>query len=339
MNQEQIVLADKLEQGKLGLTYLKRIWSEIILERKGLLDPKDKTKLNYVTSVFDSLGIGLEPTYQYLFMHAPSFEAFEDWIITNGTISKQLIEFFNTAILDGGHSVEDTKIEKPVLSTKDITQFERDGFVIVKNAIPKQDCEDTVKLIEEFLEIDLDDNSTWYKHHPAKKGIMVQFFMHPLLMKNRLSPKIRTAFLQLWKRNDLLVSIDRVSFNPPENELYQFPGPDLHWDVSLKTPIPFGLQGILYLSDTPENQGAFTLVPGFHQKIESWLKSLPEGAHPREEDLHQLGAKPIAAQAGDFIIWHHALPHGSSPNSGTQPRIVQYINYRSLNREIRTEWI
>ena len=26
-----------------------------------------------------------------------------------------------------------------------------------------------------------------------------------------------------------------------------------------------------------------------------------------------------------LIIWHHALPHGSSPNHATQPRVVQYI--------------
>ncbi|MBL4705240.1 MAG: phytanoyl-CoA dioxygenase family protein [Flavobacteriales bacterium] len=183
------------------------------------------------------------------------------------------------------------------------------------------------------------DASTWYQAHEAKQGIMVQLFRHPQLDKNRLAPKIQQACQELWQRNDLMVSMDRVSFNPPETESYTFPGPNLHWDVSLKLPIPFGIQGLLYLSDTPENQGAFTLVPGFHHNIESWLKNLPESAHPREEDLHQFGAKPIGAEAGDFILWHHALPHGSSPNTGTNPRIVQYINYQPLDREIQKEWI
>ncbi|MGZ0787900.1 phytanoyl-CoA dioxygenase family protein [Pseudomonas saponiphila] len=35
----------------------------------------------------------------------------------------------------------------------------------------------------------------------------------------------------------------------------------------------------------------------------------------------------MAAKAGDLIIWHHALPHGASPNRGTLPRMVQYINF------------
>lgn len=114
---------------------------------------------------------------------------------------------------------------------------------------------------------------------------------------------------------------------PPVTETWQFPGPNLHWDIeNFITPIPFGLQGLLYLTDTTEEQGAFTCVPGFHRHIDSWLHQLPPGIDPQAEDLYALGAKPIAANAGDFIIWHHALPHGSHPNYSHVPRIVQYIN-------------
>ena len=35
---------------------------------------------------------------------------------------------------------------------------------------------------------------------------------------------------------------------------FKFRGPDLHWDCSVKTPIPFGTQGILYLTDTPPSR-------------------------------------------------------------------------------------
>jgi hypothetical protein len=63
----------------------------------------------------------------------------------------------------------------------------------------------------------------------------------------------------------------------------------LHWDVSLARPIPFGLQGILYLADTAANQGAFTCVPGFHRKIDSWLENLPAGSDPRAEEFMRDG--------------------------------------------------
>jgi ectoine hydroxylase-related dioxygenase (phytanoyl-CoA dioxygenase family) len=168
---------------------------------------------------------------------------------------------------------------------------------------------------------------------------MVQLFQHSLLDKNRNSPKIRKAYEQLWQRTDLWVNTDRVGFNPPETELYRFPGPHLHWDASIKQPMPFGTQGILYLADTAANQGAFTLVPGFQNRIADWLNGLPEGANPRQQDMHALGAIPIAANAGDFILWHQALPHGSSPNTSALPRFVQYINYEPFGHHENAEWL
>ena len=147
------------------------------------------------------------------------------------------------------------------------------------------------------------------------------------------------AYEQLWQRKDLWLNTDRAGFNPPETDSWKFPGPDLHFDISLATPIPFGLAGIIYLSDTAANQGAFTLVPGFNQRVEKWLQSLPADVNPRNQDLHTLGTKAIAANAGDLIIWHHILPHGSSPNTNSLPRFVQYINYAPLNAEVSVKWI
>ena len=143
----------------------------------------------------------------------------------------------------------------------------------------------------------------------------------------------------LHERDAWETNADRVGFNTPEIETWKFPGPRMHWDVSLKMPIPFGTQGILYLADTAYNQGAFSLVPGFHNRIETWLHNLPSNVQPRNEDIYSLGVQPIVANAGDFIIWHHALPHGSSVNSSNQPRFVQYMNYEPLDAFKQDEWI
>ncbi|HVX58011.1 MAG TPA: phytanoyl-CoA dioxygenase family protein, partial [Candidatus Saccharimonadales bacterium] len=125
----------------------------------------------------------------------------------------------------------------------------------------------------------------------------------------------------------------------PERPGWMFRGPHMHWDVSLARPIPFGTQGILYLTDTPAEQGAFTCVPGFHRQIDQWLDSLPVGSDPRQQDLHALGSRPIPGRAGDLIIWDHKLPHAARPNRGPRPRIVQYVNMYPTNREIRQTWL
>jgi len=100
----------------------------------------------------------------------------------------------------------------------------------------------------------------------------------------------------------------------------------------------FGLQGLLYLTDVKENGGAFSCVPGFHKKIDLWLEQFEDKSQARDFDLHSLGVKHISANAGDFIIWDDRLPHGATPNRDTTPRIVQYINFYSPNKNYSDNW-
>jgi ectoine hydroxylase-related dioxygenase (phytanoyl-CoA dioxygenase family) len=51
-----------------------------------------------------------------------------------------------------------------------------------------------------------------------------------------------------------------------------------------------------------------------------------------------LGPVPIAGRAGDLIIWHHALPHGSSPNRAKVPRVVQYLKMMPSQWEHNLVW-
>jgi len=323
--------------GKIKIYYLKLIWFYYKQLRNNAKEvPFIEWK--YINAVFNTLGLGIEPTLKLLMQTDISFEQFENWIEENGTLSTSLIDHFNTVVTHKSDYLFEP--EENIFSDAELEQWRNDGYIILRNAISKKDCEETSKLIYSTINASSNDPTSWYSSHPLKQGIMIQLFKAEILDKNRLSKRIKLAYQQLWKRKDLLVSMDRVSFNPPENELYKFPGPNLHWDVSLKTPIPFGLQGLLYLSDTDEDQGAFTVIPGFHNTIEKWLPTIDKNTNPRDPKLLQgFKTKPISAKAGDFIIWHHCIPHGSSPNTSKKPRIVQYINYQPIDMQYQTEWI
>jgi hypothetical protein len=324
------------ETGIIGIMHLKRYWEKTIAKKEGRLSQKAyEEEWNLDITLLSALGLGLEQTVKYLFLESPEFDAFEQWIIdlNGGCVPHEKISDFNQLVVNNKQHAR-----QQVNEVVDMNFWNENGYVIIREAVSKEDCEKTIELICEFLDIDINNSESWYKPHPARQGIMVQLFQHPQLEKNRRSAKIRRAYEELWGRSDLWMNTDRVSFNPPENEKFTFPGPRLHWDVSLELPIPFGLQGLLYLSDTTAEQGAFTLVPGFHNKIDNWISGLPPGADPRKQDLYKLGAQPIAASAGDFILWHQALPHGSSPNTSSRPRIVQYINYMPVDAEVKEEW-
>jgi len=334
------VLSPSEKISALGIMHLERFWQKTMARRNGELPTNALLEEWHTdTTLLAMLGLGIEQTMRYLYDTAAGLPAFEAWILScnNGRLDDEKIAQFNALI--GNHNAVYTENGvDAVLSADDLAHWDEHNYVIVRNAISQEHCRDTIAAICDFLQIDERDPATWYTANPARQGIMVQLFQHPALDRNRRSEKIRKAYEQLWKRKDIWVNTDRVGFNPPETADWRFPGPGLHWDVSLQQPIPFGTQGILYLSDTEAHQGAFTLVPGFRHRVEPWLQSLPAAANPRMQDLYALGATPVAASAGDFIIWDQALPHGSSPNTSSVPRFVQYINYMPLDADMRKEW-
>lgn len=319
-----------MEVGVLGVRHLKRLWSSAIAAADGVQnDRADEWQLDRL--VIDGLGLGLEQTLQFLHQKSPNFEEFERWVLDiAGAPRAQQIARINAIVEQAEYphaiqvwlqSIEDSD---PVLSDDDLTSWDAHGYVIVHDAVDRVTLKAAEQAIWDYLAAQPDAPHTWYGDHSS--SIMLALTQHDAFTANRRSPRIHKAFAQLWKTADLWVTTDRCSFHPPERAAWPFPGPDLHWDVNLQEPIPFATQGLLYLTDTPAEQGALTLVPGFHRRIEQWLRELPANADPQQQDLHALGAQAVPGRAGDMVIWHHALPHGSRPNRGEKPRLVQYIN-------------
>ena len=109
--------------------------------------------------------------------------------------------------------------------------------------------------------------------------------------------------------------------------------------MTLAPPIRFGTQAILYLTDTAADHGAFSCVAGCHCWLDEWLKQVPAGENPREVARKEFEATPIAGRAGDLVIWHQALPHAATPNLGSFPRVVQYLNMFPSEFEVNATWI
>lgn len=342
---DPVKIADSEETGILGVRYLKRFWSQSLAKRAGFFVETTEKDWRFDKLLLSGLGMPLEETIQYLMQTAPTFEEFEKLILERNDhrLENLQIERLNSTLSGADYDEkvlrELKKIEEmpDVLSAEDLKFWDENGYLIIREAVSKEQARAAEKAVWEFLGMDSQNAATWYEKSIGK-GIMMEFYHHPTLIENRKSLKIRKAFAQLWKTADLWATVDRTSFNPPETDAYQFQGPDLHWDMSLKPPFYFGTQGLLYLCDTPAEQGAFYCVPKFHKTLESWLESLPADVDPRSVNLKN-SAVPVAARAGDFVIWHQALPHGSSPNRGAYPRIVQYINMYPLKFRENTKWL
>lgn len=329
-------LPDFNDTGSLGIFQIKRIWKKSRLSRKQKLDESiAKKEWLLDVMVYDELGLGLEPAIAAVFQSA-TFAEFEQWILAthDGSIEPSLVARLNrniSAFFCAAHRAASAPVEEAyALSEQDWAFWHEHGYLVLPDVIGREVCEAACAAVYEFLHMAADDPDTWYAADERRHQIMVQFFRHPALNQIRENLAIQHIYRQLWQREHLWMSTDRVSFNPPERPGWQFPGPNLHWDANLKAPLGFNTQGLVYLTDTAVNQGAFTCVPGFHKKIDGWLNSLPPDQNPQQQDWQQWPRKSIAAAAGSMIVWHHALPHGSSPNRAGAPRIVQYVNMRPL---------
>ncbi|WP_263409695.1 phytanoyl-CoA dioxygenase family protein [Terriglobus tenax] len=292
-------------------------------------------------ALFSALGVnGLEVS-RFVLEKRPAFDAFEQWILDghNGQMDEGELERLRRALAGetvGSAAGNLDNVEG--LSEEDLRHWDEYGYVILRNAVSPEQAAAAAAAVYEHLGAVPDDPGSWYRN-PQGHSIWVRTLMNPAFVANRKTPRVVKAFAQLWGREDLWPTIDQGGLNPPEKPGWLFPGPHLHWDYSLARPHTLDIQGILYLTDTPAHQGAFCCIPGFHRTLGDWLDALPEGSHPREAILGHAGAQPIAAGAGDLVIWHAMLPHGSSPNRGVLPRVVQYLSMRPTRWERTETWL
>lgn len=330
-----IPIAAPTETGATGILHLKRLWSKLRTGQDQAYP--DERQQDY--TLLNLLGVGLLPLYQFVHGQQPDFAAFEAWIVAHhgAMVPEALVRQCNALMT--GQPLAVGPPHPDVLTAADLAHWEQHGYVIVRNAVGAADCAATRQLIWDFLGMREDEPASWYREQSALQGIMVPLYQHPLIQRNQQNPVIRRAFEQVWGTRNLIVSADKVGFNPPETPQHHYRGTGIHWDVSLVQPVPFGTQGILYLTDVAAHGGALRLVPGFHHRLPEWLASLPLGAHPRRQSLEPFGIEPIAANAGDFIIWHHALPHDGSPNTAATPRLVQYFKWFDPTVPEQRDWL
>ena len=325
---------------RLGVPHLRRYWQRRIAAPAG--PEKDHGERDLDATLLSGLGINvLEAVRFFNPNHKPSFEAFEDWIVeTNGgSMDEAELQRLRQALA----GVPVGSAAGPLQDVEGLTRgelafWEEHGYLVVHDAVPAESRDAAAAAIYEFLGASPANPDSWYSHRNGH-SIWVPLLRHPAFIANRKSPRLVKAFAQLWGREDLWPTVDQGGLNPPERRNWQFPGPHIHWDATLAPPHCFGLQGILYLTDTPADQGAFSCIPGFHSLLPHWLAGLAPGENPREAIRQYPGFVPIAGRAGDLVIWHHHLPHGASPNRGALPRVAQYITLLPTRWKYTAKWL
>lgn len=222
-----------------------------------------------------------------------------------------------------------------VLSEADWDFWMHNGYIVIKNAVPKEQAKLTADFLWEFDEKNPNDPSSWYAPPRAEMKMkeltgtgMVEVYNHQLLWDNRQTQRVYDAFVDVWGTEKLWVTIDRANLNfplPPGVDKKGF----IHWDYDPETK-PQNVQGVLALADQDdENMGGFQCIPWLYRNYDTWKLTQPEERDHFQPNLDGLEDEIVKVKmnAGDLLIFNSTEPHGIRPNkSKDKVRIAQYIS-------------
>lgn len=229
-----------------------------------------------------------------------------------------------------------------ILSEEDWAFWILNGYVVVKNAVSREQALRTADFLWGFEEKDKNDPSTWYTAPRADMEMkelvgtgMVEVYNHQLLWENRQMQRVHDAFEDIWGTEKLWVTIDRANLNFPIRPGFEYKG-FIHWDYDPDTK-PQNVQGVLALADQEdENMGGFQCIPELFRTYDTWKLTQPEDRNHFKPDVTGFEDKlvKVKLQAGDLLIFNSSQPHGIRPNlSKDQVRIAQYISMMPAEEE------
>ncbi len=222
-----------------------------------------------------------------------------------------------------------------VLSEEDWQFWIHNGYIVIKNAIPREQAQKTAAFIWEFDEKDPNDKSTWYAPPRAEMKMkelagsgMVEVYNHQYLWDNRQTQRVYDAFVDIWGHEDLWVTIDRANLNFPKRDKSGFGG-FIHWDYDPETR-PQNVQGVLALDDQLDpDMGGFQCIPRLYREYDTWKLTQPADRNRFQPDISQFkdDIVKVTLEAGDLLIFNSTQPHGIRPNhSDDKIRVAQYIS-------------
>ena len=226
-----------------------------------------------------------------------------------------------------------------VLSEEDWKFWKHNGYIVIKQAIPKEQAAETAAFLWEFEEKDPNDPNTWYQAPRAEMKMkelantgMVEVYNHQLLWNNRMTQRVYDAFADIWGTENLWVTIDRANLNFPIKPGFEYKG-FIHWDYDPEEK-PVNVQGVLALEDqVDEEMGGFQCIPELFRNYDEWKLTQPADRNRFLPDTSGFEPTKVKMEAGDLLIFNSLQPHGIRANRSNKVRIAQYISMMPAEEE------
>mmetsp|Transcript_16118 Transcript_16118/g.41722 ORF Transcript_16118/g.41722 Transcript_16118/m.41722 type:complete len:373 (+) Transcript_16118:3-1121(+) len=243
-----------------------------------------------------------------------------------------------------------------------LAAFRRDGYVVVRDVLTASEVEAAVdelwtsrQLLGRSDTVVRDEASTWascvsWPQQNGGKNFLesVDPFQDRTCWEFVQHPHVVHLQRLLYGGAVLCTEVGRWGVMRPTKDHPEWRTEDnwLHWDQNpWREPEFTRVQCFACLTEQTPASGGFLCVPGFHNRFRAWGEEHPEGTVfvSGRQMTSQNGAMapflvpdddPIRAQTvrvsappGALVLWDGRLPHQNYPNSGSEFRIVHYLNF------------
>lgn len=215
-------------------------------------------------------------------------------------------------------------------------QFENDGFVILRGAIPadrldalRRSADDAIALAERNPK-DLFCN--YYMGHRPEQGVLYEpYFRFPAFADLVRLPAVSDALADIYAPNFYLFDNSLIYKKPgTSNEV------PWHQDFIDLTTEPVKVIAWMALDDMTEANGCMYAVPGSHKHGFLPYKKFPGQTHHTRLDLSQVdlspdNIRPLTMKAGDVLLFNQLVLHSSKQVESTLPRRAFRAAYCDFN--------
>jgi hypothetical protein len=252
--------------------------------------------------------------------------------------------------------------DRKTLSETEITQFERDGFVVVRSAFARDDADAMQdawwRELFDLYGIKRDERSTW--HQPLRdlrggKSSPMQTKIQTARLRGAIDDLLGTGLWQ-WPKH-----WGRAIATFPQGGSWDVPDLLWHWDspVEWHREGPGGVFAFTFVGAVAPGGGGTSILSGSHRLLRLWEDDMARGvrdakaqrewlyrAHPWLAALAGVAPSPadrrrtfmeegvaiagidlrvveLSGAPGDMVLCHPTIVHCVSPNCGTWPRFMR----------------
>jgi hypothetical protein len=240
---------------------------------------------------------------------------------------------------------DDVGVVSPVLSVSEAEHFEEYGYVVVKGVISPDEARDYYHMILDLIPRNLVIPRAWHVADGRFKPYHENgdaCWDTPELLRLMCHDHLYRVAVQLLGSERLRSGDGRGRDGSLGITLRNDAGPilsqRLHVDASIPrdapqaffTPQEVQVGGCFYFNDVEPEGGGIHVVPRGHRLVTAKVQSHP-GGWPAVFTPGFFDDFPdsveCTAQAGDFVLLHHLVPHAASNNRRSIPRVAQFVRF------------